>query len=135
MRTRSAVIVVTWLAATIFVPIETYLVFDGPPYPLPGIAMFSGYAVNVTGVGIAVWGALALRSGRPFAEGFLAAGWAWTTAAAWRATNLRFWYASEIGELDFGRAELWVGPIFVVVPAIALLGSLVLVARRRGVEP
>ena len=131
-RVRSVVVFITWLAAIVFVPAETYLTFVGPPYPLPGVGELSGYAVNVLGAGLAVWGAQALRRGKSYAEGFLAAGWAWTTAAAWRATNLRYWYAAEIGELDFGRVELWVGPLFVIVAAVALIGSLVLLAGRGG---
>ena len=130
---RSIVVFITWFAAIVFVPTETYLTFVGPPYPLPGFGALSGYAVNVLGVGLAVWGALALRRRESYAEGFLAAGWAWTTAAAWRATNLRYWYAAEVGELDFGRVELRVGPLLVIVAAVALLGSLVLlVSRSRG---
>ena len=133
---RAVLIFVTWLAAVVFVPIETYLTFVGAPYPLPGFGMLSGYAVNVLGVGFAIWGTLALRPGRIYAEGLLAAGWAWTTAAAWRATNLRYWYAEEIGELDFGRLELWVAPLFTIVAAAALLASLVLLAGRgRDPEP
>ena len=126
---KSIVVSFSWLVAIVFVPIEAYLTFVGPPYPLAGIGMLSGFAVNVMGVGFAAWGALSLRRGGSYAEGMLAAGWAWTTAASWRATNLRYWYAAEIGELDFGRVELWVAPLLTIAAAAALLGSLVLLIR------
>jgi hypothetical protein len=122
---RSILTWFTWLWAIVFVPIETYLSFLRTPFPL------SGYAVNVLGLGITVWGTFSLRRDRPYAEGVLAAGWAWTTAVFWRGTNLRYWYAAEVGDLSFGPIELWLGPIFTAMAAAALLGSLVLLVGDR----
>ena len=86
--------------------------------------------MNVLGVGITLWGALSLRRGRSYAEGVLAAGWAWTTAGFWRATNLRYWYAAEIGDLQFGPVEFWLGPLFTTMAAAAFVGSLFLLVSR-----
>ena len=106
-----------------FVPIETYITFSRAHPPL------SGYAVNVLGVGLTLWGAVSLRKARPYAEGVLATGWGWTTAVFWRATNLRYWFASEGQPLSFGPIELWLAPVFTVMAATALVGSLVLLMR------
>jgi hypothetical protein len=128
---RSFVISFTWLWAAVFVPIETYLSFSGEPYPLPGYGVLSGYVVNVLGVGLTLWGAVSLRRGRSYAEGVLAAGWGWTTAVFWRATNLRYWYAAEYGELEFGSKELWLAPLLTALVATVFLGSLILLVRRQ----
>ena len=108
-----------------FVPIETYLTFWNAHPSL------SGYAVNVLGLGLTLWGAVSLRKGRAYAEGVLATGWGWTTAVFWRATNLRFWLASEGQTLSFGSIELWFAPVFTVIAGAALVGSLVLLVRGR----
>ena len=116
----------SWLWAVVFVPIETYLSFLRTPFP------FSGYTVNVVGVGITLWGSVSLRRGRAYGEGVLAAGWAWTAAVFWRATNLRYWYAAEIGDLSFGPIELWLAPLFTAMAVGAFLCSLVLLVRRHA---
>lgn len=126
---RSKLLKFTWIWAAVFVPIETYLSFSGTPAPI------SGYAVNVVGVGITLWGAVSLRRGRPYAEGVLAAGWAWTTAVFWRATNLRFWLAGEGEPLSFGSIELWFAPVFTVMAGVALIGSLTLLVNRHRDVP
>jgi hypothetical protein len=119
---------VTWIWAVIFVPIETYLDWIHP--------FVSEYAVNVFGVGIALWGAVSLRKGRPYAAGLLAAGWGWTTAVFWRGTNLRYWFAARGEPLYFGRVELWLGPLFTAIAGAAFAGSLMLLLKRdRGTHP
>jgi hypothetical protein len=120
---KSRIVKFTWIWAIVFVPIETYLTFSNAHPSL------SGYAVNVLGVGLTLWGAVSLRTGRPYAEGVLATGWGWTTAVFWRATNLRFWFASEGQPLSFGPIELWFAPVFTVMAAAGLVGSLVLLVR------
>jgi hypothetical protein len=117
---RSTVVWLTWVGATVFIPIETYLSFAQSPVP------FSGYAVNVLGVGIALWGAVGLRRHSAYAEGVLATGWGWTTAAAWRATNLRYWLADQGEPLSFGHIELWVAPVLTIVAGAALTASVLL---------
>ena len=121
---KSVLVWFSSLWAIVFVPIETYVSFLRTPFPL------SGYVVNVFGVGFVIAGAIGLLRRKPYAEGILAAGWAWTTAVFWRATNLRYWYAAETGDLEFGPVELWLAPIFTMMAAAALLGSLVLLVRR-----
>lgn len=79
-----------------------------------------------------LWGVISLRRGRPYAAGVLATGWGWTTAVFWRATNLRFWLASEGETLWYGPMELWLAPIFTMMAAAALAGSLVLLVSRRA---
>jgi hypothetical protein len=121
---RSTLIGFTWAFAIIFLPIETYLSFSHEHFPI------SGYAVNVVGVGIALWGALGLRRGDPRALGVLTSGWGWTTAVFWRGTNLRFWLASEGEQLSFGPFELWMAPIATTLVAAAFVGSLILLLKR-----
>jgi hypothetical protein len=115
----------TWLWAVVFLPIETYLTWSWA-----GTLLNSGYVVNVVGVGIAIWGALSVRAGHPYAEGVLATGWAWTTAVFWRGTNLRYWLAGRDEPLAFGSLELWLGPVFTVLAATALVVSLVVLVTR-----
>jgi hypothetical protein len=93
--------------------------------------LLSGYAVNVLGVGVMLWGVISLRRGRPHAEGVLATGWAWTTAVFWRGANLRYWLAAEGEPLYYGRQELWLAPVFTMMAAAALASSLVLLVSRR----
>jgi hypothetical protein len=120
---KSMIVRFAWIWAAIFVPIETYLSWIHAPF-------FSEYAVNVFGVGIMLWGALSLQKDRPYAEGLLATGWGWTTAVFWRGTNLRYWFAAQGAPLYFGRAELWLGPIFTLMAGAGLVGSLVLLVSR-----
>jgi hypothetical protein len=122
---KSSIVKFTWIWAIVFVPIETYISFSNAH---PSV---SGYVVNVVGVGLTLWGAVSLRKGRPYAEGVLATGWGWTTAVFWRATNLRFWFASQGQTLSFGSIELWFAPLFTVMAGAALVGSLVLLVRGR----
>jgi hypothetical protein len=117
---KSLVVWFTWIFVVVFVPIETYLSWSSDP------TAFSGYAVNVFGVGIMLWGALSLRKARPYAEGLLATGWGWTTATFWRGTNLRYWLATHGEPLYFGSLELWLAPVFTLMAGAALAGSLVL---------
>ena len=121
---RSIIVWFTWIWAVVFVPIETYLSWSSTP------ASLSGYAVNVFGVGIAVWGAVSLHKGRPYAEGMLATGWGWTTATFWRGANLRYWLASQGEPLSFGRVELWLAPAFTIMAGAALAGSMILLLNR-----
>jgi|SRR5215471_19302715 len=121
---KSIVVWFVWVGAVIFLPIETYLSFSRTPAPI------SGYVVNVLGVFIALWGTISVRQGKPYGEGVLATGLGWTTAAAWRAANLRYWAAEHGQQLDFGAAELWVAPLLVVTSGAALLGSLALLLNR-----
>jgi hypothetical protein len=130
---RSIVVWFTWIFAVIFVPIETYLSFVPIERYLTLSSVLiplSGYAVNVFGVGIMLWGAVSLRRGRPYAEGVLATGWGWTTAAFWRATNSRYWLAEQGAQLYFGPAELWLAPVFTIMVGAALAGSVVLLLNR-----
>jgi hypothetical protein len=121
---KSIVVWFTWIWAVVFVPIETYLSWSSAP------PRFSGYVVNVFGVGIMLWGVVSLRRRRPYAEGLLAAGWGWTTAVFWRGTNLRYWLAAQGKPLSFGRLELWLGPLFTIIAGAALVGSLVLLLSK-----
>ena len=125
-RLQSRVVRFTWSWAIVFVPIETYLSFRGGTIPL------SGYVVNVCGVAIMLWALVSLRRGRPYAEGLLATGWAWTTAVFWRATNLRYEIARDGEPLDFGSLELWLAPVFTLMAGAALAGSVVLLLNRDG---
>ena len=118
----------TWIWAVVFVPIETYITWS-----IAHNLLLSGYAVNVLGVGIMLWGVIGLRGGRLYAEGVLATGWGWTTAVFWRATNLRYWLAAKGEPLSYGSMELWLAPVFTMMAAAALLCSLVLlVSRHKG---
>ena len=117
---KSIVVWFVWIASVVFLPIETYLSLSRTPIPV------SGYAVNVLGVFIALWGTVCVRKGKPYGEGMLATGLGWTTAAAWRATNLRYWVAEQGQPLDFGQLELWVAPALTVLAGAALVASLVL---------
>lgn len=60
----------------------------------------------------------------------VATGWAWTTAGFWRATNLRYFFASHGEPLTFGPVELWLAPVFTTLAGAALTGSLVLLLNR-----
>ncbi|HZI80558.1 MAG TPA: hypothetical protein VFD69_13645 [Vicinamibacterales bacterium] len=75
---------------------------------------------------------VSLRRGRPYAEGLLATGWAWTTAVFWRATNLRYEIARDGEPLDFRSLELWLAPVFTLMAGAALAGSVVLLLNRDG---
>ena len=121
---RTIVVWLTWLWATVFVPIETYIDVTAAP-------SVSEWAVNVFGVGISLWGAVSLRKNRPYAEGLLATGWGWTTAVFWRGTNLRYVMAAQGEPLYFGRAELWFGPVFTLTARVAMAISLMLLLNRR----
>jgi hypothetical protein len=121
---KSIVVWFVWVGAVVFLPIETYLTLSRTPPPI------SGYIVNVIGVFIALWGTVSLRRGKPYGEGVLATGLGWSTAAAWRATNLRYSIAAHGQALDFGPVELWVAPMLVVVSGAALVASLVLLLNR-----
>ena len=123
---RSIVVSVTWIWAVVFIPIETYLSFSRNPIPV------SGYVVNVLGVGLMLWGVISLRRHKPHAAGVLAAGWSWTTAVFWRATNLRYFFASQGEPLSFGPIELWLAPVFTIMAGAALAGSLVLLLNREN---
>ena len=125
---RRILIGFTWIWAVVFLTIETYVTWSMAS--TAHALQFSGYAVNVLGVGITLWGVLSLRGGRPYAEGVLATGWGWTTAVFWRGTNLRYWLAAEGKSLFYGTLELWLGPVFTMMAAAALLGSLVLLVMR-----
>jgi hypothetical protein len=59
----------------------------------------------------------------------LATGWVWTTAVFWRATPLRYAIARDGEPLDFGTTELWLAPVFTMMAAAALAGSLVLLLK------
>jgi hypothetical protein len=83
----------------------------------------------------ALWGTVNLRRGKPYGEGVLATGLGWTTAAAWRTTNLRYWVAEQGQQLDFGAAELWVAPLLVVVSGAALVASLALLLTVKDSRP
>jgi hypothetical protein len=120
---KSILVWFIWVGAVLFLPIETYLSFQQTPIPV------SGYIVNVLGVFIAIWGTVSLRRGKPYGEGVLATGLGWTTAAAWRATNLRYWLADQGQPLGFGSIELWVAPVLTAIAGVALAGSLVLLLK------
>ena len=123
---KSIIVWFTCIWAVVFVPTETYLSFSGSSAP----SAFSGYVVNVFGVGIMLWGVVSLRKARPYAEGLVASGWAWTTATFWRGTNLRYWLAAQGKPPYFGRLELWLGPVFTIMAGAALLGAVVLMLSR-----
>ena len=125
---RRTLIWFTWMWAVVFVPIETYLTWLIPH----DTRLLSEYVVNVLGVGIMLWGVIALRRSRPYAEGVLATGWAWTTAVFWRATNLRYWLATQGEPLSFGRMELWLAPVFTMMAGAALVAALVLLLKSKG---
>jgi hypothetical protein len=112
--------------AIVFLPIETYLTWTW----YTSLVDLSGYIVNVTGVGITIYALWCLRRGRPYAEGLLAAGWAWTAAVFWRATNLRYWLAWRGEELSFDSLELLLAPVFTALAAAAFVGALMLMIRR-----
>jgi hypothetical protein len=118
-------VALSWTWAIVFLPIETALSFGHASFPL------SGYAVNVLGVGITLGGAVSSRRGRHYADGLLAAGWGWTTAVFWRATNLRYDFAAAGGPLYFGSIELWLAPVFTAVAAALFVATLVLLCARK----
>jgi hypothetical protein len=94
----------------------------------------SGYAVNVVGVAVMLWGAVGVRRGRFYADGLLAAGWGWTTAVFWRGTNLRFALAREGEPLDFGSLELWLAPLFTIAVAAGFIRSLIRLVNHAPAE-
>jgi hypothetical protein len=55
-------------------------------------------------------------------------GW-WSPADSCRclsATNLRYWLADDGEPLSFGSIELWLAPVFTIMAAAALAGSVIL---------
>ena len=124
---QRALVGFTWLFAVIFLPIETYLSFWGAGFSL---SAFSGYAVNVVGVGIALWGVVSLRRDRAYAFGVIAAGWGWTAATFWRGTNLRYWLAFQGAQLSFGEFELWAAPGVTALVATAFVTALAVLVDR-----
>ena len=121
---ESTLVWFVWVGAVLFLPLETYLTLQVTPLPV------SGYVVNVLGVFIALWGTIALHKRKPYGAGVLAAGLGWTTAAAWRATNLRWWLADQGQALDYGSTEIWVMLVLTAIAGSAFLASLVLLIKR-----
>jgi hypothetical protein len=112
-----------WLFALVFLPIETWVSWSNDGRPL-SVLDVSGYLVNIAGVAIMLWGTVSLRRGRAHADGLIAAGWGWTTAVFWRATNLRFLLASAGEPLTFGATELWLAPVATLIVAALFARSL-----------
>ena len=130
---RSIIVWFSWIWAVVFVPTETYLSFVqiGTYLTLSTVLMpLTGYAVNVFGVGIMLWGVVSLRKGRPYAEGLLATGWGWTTATFWRGTNLRYWLAAQGGTALLRAGRTLGGAGVHDDGGAALAGSLVLLLNR-----
>jgi hypothetical protein len=93
----------------------------------PGGLLYSAYIMNLIGMALMLWSAVAARRARPTAPGLLAAGWAWTAATFWRATSDRFWWVSQGHALFAGPMKLWLGPALTVLAMLGLFGSLILV--------
>jgi hypothetical protein len=77
-----------------------------------------------------LWGALAVRRGRPAGAAILAIGWSWTVATFWRATSDRYWWAANNGKLFAGNAELWIAPVLTLITVASLVASMVLILRQ-----
>ncbi len=85
--------------------------------------------MNLIGMGLMLWGAIATRQQRHFGPAVLASGWAWTTATFWQATRGRYWMASHGMPLYSGTVELVLAPALTALAFLALVGSLILVLR------
>jgi hypothetical protein len=114
----------TWLS--VYVPLETYVTWS-----IAGVRgfLYSSFILNVVGMGLMLWGAVAVRLRRSTGPAVLAIGWSWTAATFWRATSDRFWWVSLGHELFAGRAELWLAPILTALALGGLAASMLLVFR------
>src|SRR5215831_11658078 len=127
---KATLVSFTWFFAVVFLALETYVTWLSGSHPAFDTVLASEYAVNVCGVGIMLWGLARLRRRRPYAEGVIAAAWAWMTAVFWRGTNLRYRLAAQGEPLMAGRAELWLAPIATMIVAAGLVASLALLLRK-----
>jgi hypothetical protein len=78
--------------------------------------------MDVIGMVLMAWGALATRAERRYGPGVLASGWAWTTATLWQPARGRYWMASQGMALYARTAELVVAPLLTVM-ALAVFGA------------
>jgi hypothetical protein len=127
MRLASGLSVWTLLWLVGYVPLETYVTLQIAG--LPGL-LYSAYILNVVGMGLMLWGALAVRGGRRAGAAILAIGWSWTAATFWRATTDRYWWAANNGKLFAGSAELWIAPILTLITVGSLVASMALIFRQ-----
>lgn len=119
-----------WLI--VYAPLETYVTWS-----IAGISglLYSSYILDVVGMGLMLWGAVATKRGAPAGSAILAVGWSWTAAVFWRATADRFWWASLGHTLYFGPSELWLAPAITTVAVGAFVASLLLAIRQaKGVQ-
>lgn len=114
----------TWLI--VYAPLETYVTWS---IGGAGGLLHSAYILDVAGMGLMLWGALATSRGAPAGSTILAVGWSWTAAVFWRATADRFWWSSLGHSLYFGPSELWLAPAITAVAVGGFVASLVLAIR------
>jgi hypothetical protein len=114
-----------WLA--VYVPLESYVTWS-----IAGVRgfIYSSYVLNVVGMGLMLWGAVATRKRAPAGSALLAIGWSWTAATFWRATSDRFWWVSLGHPLYAGVVELWLAPALTALAVAGLCASMVLVFRQ-----
>ena len=100
-------------------PIETWLSWpDGLTDP--------DYLVDVVGIGLLLWGALASLRARPdAAPGVLCAGCAWAASSGWRALALHLDTLQHGGHVDVGLVWLLGGAEIAALISLALLLLLV----------
>lgn len=114
----------TFLWLLIYAPLETFVTFSHAG--LRGL-LYGSYLANVSGMALMCLGASWGAKRKAVAPGVLTAGWSWTAATFWRATNDRFRWAAISGPFYFGRLEPWYGVILTVLACIGLAMSLRLV--------
>jgi hypothetical protein len=114
-----------WLAA--YIPLESYVTWS-----IAGVGGFlhSNYILNMVGMGLMLWGAVATRKGKPTGPAVLAIGWSWTAATFWRATSDRYWWVSQGHQLYAGPIELWLAPALTALAVGGLVASIVLIFRQ-----
>ena len=125
-RLRGFLVSFTLISVAVYFPLETYITWD-----VARTLLVLGYVMDVIGMALMLWGALATRAGLPYGPGVLASGWAWTTAVLWQAARGRYWMASQGMPLYGGPAELILAPALTVVTLAVFAGSLTLVVRDR----
>ena len=112
----------TFALLLVYAPLETWGSWPALTDPF--------YLVDVVGLGLLLWGALASLRARPrVAPGVLCAGYAWSAANGWRALALRIDILQRGGEVDVGLVWLLVIGEVVALTGLALLLLLIVESR------
>lgn len=125
-------VVYTFAWVLVYAPLETFVTVR-----IAGMAglLYGGYLMNVVGMALMLWSAVAGWRRRVTAPGLLAVGWSWTAATFWRATSDRFRFAELNGGLSGpvwgggggGEAELWAACVLTALACAGMAVSLHLV--------